>query len=260
MDDPGCLADPPLPHPHPPGRRCRQGQQRQRHRVVEHPRRLAAGDRQGLAQRQLEARAQKKRDDEHHHRIAGGGHQHADAGEDQHHPDPDQVAGRQVHPDGAQQQRGREHDRLRCRHHPHPQPEAELADPEIREIRHQHGAEQPVDQPALALEQQRPGLDALDHQGADHQGGTDAAGDAEAEQRDQVGADHRGIGAFGRGDAMQIALAEALRLARRLPGRGVAHERRRRRADARHRAQHGADDGAAQHRVPAAPVDRKSVV
>ena len=91
-------------------------------------------------------------------------------------------------------------------------------------------------------------------EGADQEGGGDVAGDAEREQRDQVGADHGAVRRLGRGDAFQLALAEFLRLLRGPLGGGVADQRGDAGADARNRPDGRADQRGAGERALAGGI------
>ena len=90
------------------------------------------------------------------------------------------------------QQNGRNiNEGLRGRDDPDPEPQPELPDPQVQEIRHDHGPEKPIDQPALILEQQRSGLYSMDHERTDDQRCAQTSRNAKRQQRDQVGSHHR---------------------------------------------------------------------
>ena len=61
---------------------------------------------------------------------------------------------------------------------------------------------------ALFREQIEARLQPVGHQRAEHHGGGCAAGDAEGEERDEAGRNHRAVGGFGSCDALKPALAE----------------------------------------------------
>ena len=117
------------------------------------------------------------------------------------------------------------------------------ADQQHQRVRQDVGGVDAVGEAGVLRDEQRPGLDAVDGHGAEHDGGDGVAGNAERHDGHQRAADVGVVGGLRGDDALGVAVAELLRRLGELLGLVVGHHARRAAADRRQDADDEADDG-----------------
>ena len=148
-----------------------------------------------------------------------------------------------VDADAAEQQDDREHQPIGHLEQAHPQPDQRQVDDQQHQVADPHRGDHAPEQVRVLGHHQRPGDDAVDGHGADHQRHHRIGRDAERQQRDEGGLRAGIVGGLGAGHALDGAAAEAGRVLGELLLQRVGGERRQHRAVAGQDAEHRAEPG-----------------
>jgi hypothetical protein len=182
-------------------------------------------------------------------RLAAGLDAHiAEQTEDRHQEAVERAVGQAVDTHAAEQQDRRIKPPVRHREQLDPHADQRQVQDHQHQVADPHRGDHAPEQLRPFGHHLRPGRDALDHHGADHQGHHGVGRDAEREQRDEGGLRAGVVRRFGRRHALDRTLAELVRVLGDLLLQRVGAERSEQRAAAWQDTERGAQRGAAQYR------------